>query len=339
MRIFALVLGLLPAIAAAQDDWIRYESGEHQFSVTMPSEPKPASSPKAAFTVNADGPPAGVNYAVDVFLMPGLESVGNDVIRTALLASRDATVGELNGKLVTDCEIIMFDKPGRAFSAEAEKDGMPVFFSCRVFPVGHRLFLLRITQYGPVTASLKDAMKFFGSFRLAGNVKSESNPADPIANATPYGEWGSGSNLSFRIQRAAVERVKVHRTISNDYVWSDDNKLIITLAVRNDDERRIVRVRNQYMKTQFGLFDDANNLIRGVSYGVSAIPAGQMRDQDDLNPKAATTTVDAFNIPPAPTRYLIVFVDLSRFGQKGAVILKLPLDKIENYPHPIPTKQ
>ena len=70
MRILALVLAMMPAFATATtaDDWISYESDEHQFSISLPSEPILDSSPKAgiaaAFAVSANGPPAGADSGI-----------------------------------------------------------------------------------------------------------------------------------------------------------------------------------------------------------------------------------------------------------------------------------
>ena len=167
----------------ADNGWVDFESQEHGFSVRLPSEAKLVSS-KGNFTVNAAGLLAGVNYAVDANPMPGLKSVDDKLVRAALLKARDEGVSKINGKLVTDVEIMMFGKPGRAFSFQGRLKSLPTFVSCRLCIVGNRLYVLRVTQVGPQRASLQDAMTFFGSFKVLGTDETQP-PLNKLATSEP----------------------------------------------------------------------------------------------------------------------------------------------------------
>jgi hypothetical protein len=182
---YSLILFTRQSFAEDQkenDSWVRYESKEFGFVMELPSEPRvaQADSPsalseaklgKAQFFLEATDKQAGVVYQVTVFSVDGLRklaglgAVGRGVLSQLMKTSSDLAVVPIAGKKISDCEIMMFGNPGRSFTALGVHDGLPAMASCRTFVMDGSLFLLMVVQNGPATVSLKDGMRFFGSFQ------------------------------------------------------------------------------------------------------------------------------------------------------------------------------
>jgi len=284
--------------SARATDWFNYESSEFRFAVQFPAEPKVNSASTTAISLQAESPATGMVYDAGVEVLPLVPSAA--ITEASLIAGRDGAVREINGKLISDCEIRIDGHPGREFAAIGENNEKPVLICFRVFVIGNRLYRLHVTRLGSVTADLESAMQFFGSFRnleMEQKIKTQQK-VDDYFKGIPYGEWASMGHLQFRIKNAAIQKVRVDRRIYNDYYWTNETFLVVTLEIRNVDERRIAYLKN-YRSSDFGLFDDVKNVIRRIDFGLANTPAGKLARDAAINPGATISAVECFSHPPA----------------------------------------
>jgi hypothetical protein len=323
------VLVALWSANASADDWIIYQSTKYAFTAEFLVTPKETVGKNQMLSLDALGGEAGIQYGIDVLQLPDLAVANDSVIESVMTSARDEIVKEFDGKLITDCAIESSGLRGREFTATGIKNDLPVLICCRNLVADGRLYVLRVNRTGEAKLDVLDVMRFFGAF------KHKSAKAEPKGKlqfkGVAFGEWAESNKLRFRVTHASVERVKVHRTVFNDLVWSDNQFLFLRLEINNADERRIVRVANSFLKVPFGMFDDVENVIRGVNFGATAKPAGQISPNDDINPETTTKTVAVFNIPPSKTKGLTLIVNLDQFGGKGNLLLDVPVAKIKNF--------
>lgn len=113
-----------------------------------------------------------------------------------------------------------------------------------------------------------------------------------------------------------------------------DESLLVVLRVKNIDDRRILRFRddNPFLGSRFVLKDDVENSIRGVSFGFSSHIVGALRSSDDILPGASVSHTEVFSVPPPKTKHLVLTVDLSAFGGDGTIDFKIPREKMAGFP-------
>ena len=214
--------------------WPTYESKDHHFSIEFPADSEAVES-TTSLTVTANGGSTGQEYSVEVLPVPGVSNLGAEPIRIAMQGARDSVVKKLNGKLITDVEIVMFGRPGRSFAGVAAKDGEPVFFCCRIFIAGGRRFQLKIIQNGPTTVSLEMASKFFGSFQSTAEA-TDAEPEHPtgiteIHKPVPFDIQGMkiGDKLTkeFAYTRCPAKDKGKHDVIGREFIELNDGKVFV----------------------------------------------------------------------------------------------------------------
>lgn len=309
-------------------DWVPFDSKKHGFTVNLPSEPEVSASTQAVLSLRSNGAADGVLFEVDVASID--QAIDPAVVDFALSKGRDSAVKSINGELLSDCALRLFGKyPGRQFSITATHEGKPAFVCCRAIVVGRKFVNLRITRNGSTPVDLKDAMQFFGSFRIAGESPEEE--AEPLIRGVPFGQWAKSDKVQFRLTGASIANVKVHRPILNEIAWSENKFVVVNLEIQNLDDRRILRMSRAFGRQPFGMVDDVQNVIRPINFGVTAQPIGQITADDDIAPESTVKTIAVFQIPPPKTEYLLVAVDMTLFGGKGRLFLKLPPDKVRGF--------
>lgn len=323
----ALVVSFLFQTTTIAEDWVHYASEKYSFTAKFPVTPKETVK-NSIFSLDAQDESPGILYGIDVHPLPALAQGNESVVRGVMTAGRDAILKELDGKLIADCEIRSSGLLGRQFTVKGSKDGLSVVACCRNVVAGGQLYILRVNRNGDAKLGLLSVMQFFGSFQ---HKASKSEPDGIAFHGVKFGSWAKSDHLQFRVTQVSVERVKVHRTILNDLVWSNNELLVVKMEIRNSDERRIVRMANNVFKTPFGMLDDVQNVIRGVNFGATAKPYGQLSANDDINPESTVKNVVVFNVPPPKTKSLTLVVQLDQFGQKGTLLLDIPAEKIKGF--------
>lgn len=111
--------------------------------------------------------------------------------------------------------------------------------------------------------------------------------------------------------------------------------LLLSFRVKNTHDRKILRFHEDggFLAGNFKLDDDVDNVIRGVNYGVGARPAGALSGGEDILPGKEVGHLEAFGVPPPKTKYLILTLDLAAFGGDGKARFRIPVERIENFPH------
>lgn len=144
------------------------------------------------------------------------------------------------------------------------------------------------------------------------------------------GETFQGDGISLRLTEASVGKPDL-RDIMGDAGVAANDALVFRLAVQNTDERKILRFsKNMFSGNKFGLSDDVDNVIRGVSYGANQID-GALKSGDEIDPGAVVNHVEVFMVPPPKTEFLVLTIDLEAFGKEGLVKYTIPASAIRGF--------
>jgi len=168
------VLGVLPlALAivfgvAAQGDWIKYQSPEGRFSVSVPKEPKLSTQDTTAKT--GEKLPQYLASTIDgngVFMV-GYFDYKTDMT-FSLEQARDGMVQSMNATVVTDELISLGGAPGRGLKVIAKSsDGVEFIDRAQFYDVNRRVFVLQCIfpkdEEGP--AIVAKCEKFADSFKV-----------------------------------------------------------------------------------------------------------------------------------------------------------------------------
>lgn len=159
---------------------------------------------------------------------------------------------------------------------------------------------------------------------------SKSQPAQ-TPGVVEFGKPAEAGSLSIRLTDAAVEFPQV-RDLFNRVSRGTSKELVIRMEVTNNDERRIIRFKDNSFRSPISMVDDAGNGIRGIGYGAGSTIEGSIKRDDDINPGKTVKHACVFRVPPPKTEHLILVIDATAFGQTGKLQFKIPIERITGLP-------
>jgi hypothetical protein len=164
-----LTVALAAAFAVAgQADWIKYQSPEGRYSVSLPTEPKLTTQDTTAKT--GEKLPQHLASTIDGngVLMVGYFDLNPDMT-FSLEEARDGMLTSLNGVLLLDEMISLGGAPGRELKVNAKSsDGVEFIDRARFYNVNKRIFVLQCIfpkdEEGP--SIVTKCEKFADSFKV-----------------------------------------------------------------------------------------------------------------------------------------------------------------------------
>ena len=138
-------------------------------------------------------------------------------------------------------------------------------------------------------------------------------------------------SLWIQLTEAKVDYVDLKSLIGGATSQSTEKYLICKFQVRNADERKIVTFNDAGIgPNHFSMRDDVDNIIRGVSTGVSNQIVGAISSGHDIQPGEEATVIKVFKVPPPKTEYVILSVDLAAFSKQGDARFKIEAKDIRD---------
>jgi hypothetical protein len=153
--------------------WKEFTSHQGLFSVLLPGIPSQRSqqTPSAAGPLDYITHTLQTDLAVYFIAYVDFPEAPDDVggIKRALDAGRDGAVATVNGKLISESDILLKGIPGRALTVEGPSE----LVKARIYMAGLRLYILMMnTNKNQLSVPERDALyntcveRFLGSFRL-----------------------------------------------------------------------------------------------------------------------------------------------------------------------------
>ena len=168
-HLVAVVLMALAAAACSPAlDWREFSWPDGGFAVLLPGKPRSESRPIVIdgvevtlrmFSVRAEGLAFGVGYAD---FPPGGGAAARE---RRLAATRDALVGNIDGRVTSESEVTLDGHRGLDFRAQGRVRDANFLLAGRIYATGDRLYQLAVVGQEDAAARA-DAELFLGSFRL-----------------------------------------------------------------------------------------------------------------------------------------------------------------------------
>ena len=141
------------------------------------------------------------------------------------------------------------------------------------------------------------------------------------------------------VKSAKIERPAIIGEMSREPYQHDEECLVISLAIRNKDDRKQLNVTyGTYGKASdnvFKLHDDVGNDIESMFFSDGADSqfkmVGAHPSHKDIDPEQSVDHVIAFKMPLPKTESLSLVIDLKLIGQKGIIQYAIPIVAVEGF--------
>ena len=142
------------------------------------------------------------------------------------------------------------------------------------------------------------------------------------------------------MKSAKIERPAIIGGISPEPSQHDEECLVISLAIRNKDDRKQFNVSyDTYEKISsdnvFKLHDDVGNEIQSMFFSDGADErfkmVGAHPSHKDIDPEQSVDHVIAFKMPLPKTKSLSLVIDLKLIGQKGIIQYAIPIVAVKGF--------
>jgi hypothetical protein len=161
----------------------------------------------------------------------------------------------------------------------------------------------------------------------------EAQANQPVAEAiVEFGQPYIGNGFEVRITGAKIDRPQV-TNILGDKVKASERALSVVLQIVNTDDRKLLQFNpgNVLEPHRLVLHDDVDNLIRGATFDVTALPIGSLTGTVEIAPGASASPVEMFSVPPPKTQHLILTMDLEALGSTGEAKFKIPIGEVAGF--------
>ncbi|MFO1004650.1 MAG: hypothetical protein U0929_01725 [Planctomycetaceae bacterium] len=185
-------------------------------------------------------------------------------------------------------------------------------------------------------ASSPDGQPSPEKFPETPDVPSDALPPQESAQlvedkALALATFHKADSLWIQLTEAKVDYVELKSLIGDATSQSTEKYLICKIQVRNTDEKKIVTFNDAGIgPNHFSMRDDVDNIIRGVSTGVSNQIVGAISSGYDIQPGEEATVIKVFKVPPPKTEYVILSVDLAAFSKQGGARFKIEAKDIRD---------
>ena len=161
---------------------------------------------------------------------------------------------------------------------------------------------------------------------ISNDISDRKNENEEIANQAEengplaLNETYTSAKLSITVVDAKITKPNL-KSFGND-TKSEEDFLVVKLRVRNNDDRKQLVFRENQFRLKISAKDDVGNQIRRVGFGI-AKTVGELSTGDTIDPEETKDHVLVFNIPLPKTEHILVNIDLSAFGGKDEVTVRL----------------
>ena len=167
----------------------------------------------------------------------------------------------------------------------------------------------------------------------------EEKKPEPVAELA-LGKTYDSDKAAITVKSAKIERPAIIGGMSREPHQHDEECLVISLAIRNKDDRKQFKVSyDTYEKISsdnvFKLHDDVGNDIQSMFFSDGASSQFQMvgahPSHKDIDPEQSVDHVIAFKMPLPKTKSLSLVIDLKLIGQKGIIQYAIPIVAVEGF--------
>ncbi len=156
---------------------------------------------------------------------------------------------------------------------------------------------------------------------------AENNDTQPPLSP---GEVYSGEGFELTLSGLEITKPEVVDFLGNDAI-AKEQALLVRIEIKNTSDRKVLRIRDETFTSWIRVIDDADNGLRGISYGISSKLKGSVTDDDDINPGDHVVFIRAFTVPLPKTEHLILTLDQEMLDGEGTVDFKVPVSRIVGF--------